>query len=327
MIIPLYDTTANQIADELVAVRREGGAVALTRVLTLLVPVGTGNPETAIQAANEASMEHPCRVIVLVERDPSGQPTLDAEIRVGRDAGASEVVVLRLRGSLVDQQASVITPLLLPDVPVVAWWPHRMPGRPAATALGALAVHRVTNAPRAPGSVLDRLTRLAQAYTPGDTDLGWTRITWWRAHLAAILDQAPFEAVTAVTIQGQPGPSEDLLAAWLGWRLRCPVQMTSLGESNGLVRVELHRLSGTVAIDRPSGSDVAVCSMPGRADQRFYLSRRQLAECLSEELRRLDEDRVYGEVVTQGLAWLSQPGHLSEISLDAQAGPTGQAEV
>jgi hypothetical protein len=32
---------------------------------------------------------------------------------------------------------------------------------------------------------------------------------------------------------------------------------------------------------------------------------RQLPECLAEELRRLDDDEVYGEVLTKGLARLT----------------------
>ena len=313
MIIPLYDTTAHEIADRLVTIRREGGAIALSRVLTLLVPVGAAAAEGVIAAANQASTEHPSRIIVLVERDPTGTPTLDAEIRVGGDAGASEVIVLRLRGSLIDQQDNLITPLLLPDVPIVTWWPDRLPTSPRATPLGALANHRVTDATMASGSLVSRLQSLRLGYTPGDTDLAWTRVTRWRAHLAAIYDLAPHEPVTHVVIGGQAGhPSLDLLAAWLGWKLGCPVTMARRGTRGGLTRVELHRPGGVAVIDRPRGSDEATLVIPGRADQRLHLSVPTLGDCLSEELRRLDEDRVYGDVITRGLDWLAEPGHFED---------------
>ena len=314
MIIPLYDTTANAIADKLVAIRREGGVVALSRVLTLLVPVGAGQAEQAIAAANEASMEHPCRVIVLVERDAKGEPTLDAEIRIGGDAGASEVVVLRLRGPLVDQLDSLVTPLLLPDVPVVTWWPDRLPVCPADMPLGALADHRVTDSRNATDSVDARLQRLRDGYRSGDVDLAWTCLTWWRAHLASLLDRPPFEPVTAVTITGRiDDPPAMLLAAWLGWKLGCGVTVVHQSQVDAMTRVVLHRTSGDLAIGRATGSNEAVVSVPGFADQRIRLGPRGLSDCLSEELRRLSEDTTYGDVVDKGLAWLAQPGHLMRV--------------
>jgi glucose-6-phosphate dehydrogenase assembly protein OpcA len=169
----------------------------------------------------------------------------------------------------------------------------------------------------ASGSLAERLQRLRQGYTRGDTDLAWTRITRWRAHLAAILDQPPFEPVTRVVIAGQENqPSVDLLAAWLGWKLRCPVQLIRQAHVGGLTRAELHRPSGVVAIDRPKGSQEATLIVPGSADQPFHLSLPTLADCLSEELRRLDEDRVYGEVIEQGLPWLAEAERRAEISGD-----------
>ena len=46
-----------------------------------------------------------------------GSNRLDAQIRVGGDAGASEVIVLRLYGPLAEHGDSVVVPLLLPDAP------------------------------------------------------------------------------------------------------------------------------------------------------------------------------------------------------------------
>ena len=314
MIIPLYDTTANAIAEKLVAIRREGGVIALSRVLTLLVPVGASHAEKAIAAANEASMEHPCRVIVLVERDAAGEPTLDAEIRIGGDAGASEVVVLRLRGSLVDQKNSLVTPLLLPDVPVVTWWPDRLPDCPLTAPLGMLADHRVTDSRTGADPLDERLRHLRQGYRPGDTDLAWTCLTWWRAHLASLLDRPPYEPVAAVTITGRrDDPSVELLAAWLGWKLGCGVTVVSQPQADAVTRVVLHRAAGDLAIGRAPGNAEAVLTVPGFADQRIRLGPRGLADCLSEELRRLGEDVTYGDVLDQGLAWLAEPGRVTRV--------------
>ena len=130
MIVDLPDTTTSAISKALVKVREEGGAVALGRVLTLVIASAGSTDEEAIVAANEASREHPMRVIVLSA--VAGEPRLDAEIRVGGDAGASEVVVLRASGEAGSDPESLVTGLLLPDAPVVVWWPGEAPTDPHA---------------------------------------------------------------------------------------------------------------------------------------------------------------------------------------------------
>ncbi|MGO1289348.1 MAG: glucose-6-phosphate dehydrogenase assembly protein OpcA, partial [Cellulosimicrobium funkei] len=119
MIIDLPDTTTNAVNKRLVRLRDEGGAIALGRVLTLVVIARESDVETSIEAANDASREHPCRVIVVAPSGRSATPHLDAQIRVGGDAGASEVVVLRTAGPLLEHADTLVMPLLLPDAPIV----------------------------------------------------------------------------------------------------------------------------------------------------------------------------------------------------------------
>ena len=57
-------------------------------------------------------------------------------------------------------------------------------------------------------------------HAAGDTDLAWTRLTHWRALLAAALDFPPHDAVTAASVTGETiSPSTDLMAGWLAGRL------------------------------------------------------------------------------------------------------------
>src|SRR6476659_5670213 len=114
MIVELPDTTTSQVSKTLVKIREEGGAVALGRVLTLVIATRPGAEEEAIEAANDASREHPMRVIVLMFGDRDAEPRLDAQIRVGGDAGASEVVVLQASGPAASNTESLVTGLLLP---------------------------------------------------------------------------------------------------------------------------------------------------------------------------------------------------------------------
>ncbi|WP_345750011.1 glucose-6-phosphate dehydrogenase assembly protein OpcA [Microbacterium rhizophilus] len=308
MIIDLPDTTVSKVARQLVDVREEGGAVALGRVLTLVIKSHRGFEEAAIEAANDASREHPMRVIVLVT-DPEGDARLDAQIRVGSDAGASEVIVLQAYGDAAGNESTLLTGLLLPDAPVVAWWPDEPPQRPGASALGRIAQRRITDTATAPYSS-DRLTHLESSYSPGDTDLAWTRLTRWREQLAAVLDQPPYEPVTAVAVRGaSTSPSTALLAAWLGLALDLPVDWQYEDPAvwdHGIHSVRLSRPSGDILLERQTES-LALLTQPGQPDHELHLPRRSLRECLAEELRRLDPDTLYGRVISEGWGRLTEP--------------------
>jgi glucose-6-phosphate dehydrogenase assembly protein OpcA len=247
------------------------------------------------------------RVIVLsTDRDdPEADPRLDAQIRVGGDAGASEVVVLRAYGPTATDQESLITGLLLPDAPVVAWWPGNAPANVSASPLGRMATRRITDA--AGDDPIRAIEHLAANYAPGDTDFAWTRLTLWRAQLAAVLDQPPYDPVTAVEVQGSAAsPSTLLLAAWLALQLKVEVTLTLDEDRNaGIQGVHLHRRSGVIRLERDA-SAVATLIQPGQPTHDIALPRRNLRDCLAEELRRLDPDDLYGEVIRKGVARLER---------------------
>lgn len=305
MIVDLPATTTSQISKALVKIREEGGAVALGRVLTLVIAAVHGHEEAAIEAANDASREHPMRVIVLSRSaDPSGEDArLDGEIRVGGDAGASEVVVLRAYGDAGNDEEGLVTSLLLPDAPVVVWWPTTHPADLGDSALGRIAQRRIADSAAA-ADPLASLAEIGAHYRPGDTDFAWTRLTLWRAQLAAVLDQPPYEPVTAVSVSGaSDSASTALLGAWLGSQLDVEVEVATTGPSHGssgIHGVALERASGRIVLER-NDPTVATLTQPGQPVHDISLPRRNLRDCLSEELRRLDPDDLFGEVVTHGL--------------------------
>jgi hypothetical protein len=100
------------------------GVTPLGRVLTLVVATCSGFEDEAIDAANEASCEHPCRIVVLADGGASDPNRLDAQIRMGADVGASEVIILRGYGEIAAEGESLVAGLLLPDAPIVVWWPR-----------------------------------------------------------------------------------------------------------------------------------------------------------------------------------------------------------
>ncbi len=302
MIVDLPSTTTSLVSKKLIQLREDVGAMALTRVLTLIVPTDEHEVESAVQIAMQASRQHPCRTIVLGAGNARGTTRLDAQIRVGGDAGASEVVVLRLFGALGAHGRSVVTPLLLADSPIVAWWPGEPPPDPAHDPVGAIARRRITDASRARTRPATTLGRLAAAYAPGDSDLAWSRITLWRGILAAALDQAPYESVHKVVVTGAPdSPSTDLLAGWLSRRLRCPVAVQRSADRSGIVSVQLERATGSIELTRPSDDNAATLTQPGSPVHRLALPHRSDAECLADELRRLDPDETYHEALVRGL--------------------------
>ena len=205
--------------------RETGGVVALGRVLTLVISTRPGHVEKALAAANLASREHPCRIIVLAAGDPQAPTRLDAQIRVGGDAGASDVVILKGQGANALESESLLGALLLPDAPIVVWWPHEAPQVPADSPLGRIAHRRITDSATGP-SARAALMSLRGSYRAGDTDLAWTRLTGWRIQLAAIFDELDPRSVHAVTVDGAvDSPSTILLAAWLTRCLGVPVTM------------------------------------------------------------------------------------------------------
>jgi glucose-6-phosphate dehydrogenase assembly protein OpcA len=314
VIIDIPSTTASAVGKRLVELRERHGAVTLGRVLTMVVVADDEHAEEAIESANHASHEHPCRIIAVIVGTSRGSTRLDAQIRVGGDAGASEVIVLRTFGPLTAHPESIVVPLLLPDAPVVAWWPTEAPHVPSTDPVGRLAQRRITDSASCKRPTVALLERVDD-YHPGDTDLAWTRLTIWRGVLAAALDQPPHEKVLSARVVGAPdNPSVDLLAGWLALMLRCPVTRTKATGTDGVYSVRLDRESGPVVIERP-GDEVATLSMPGRADRRVALPRRTLGDCLAEELRRLDADEVFGEVLERGLELQRETGKVTRTAV------------
>lgn len=296
MRIDLTETTSSAIAAALLDARRRSGSPAVGMVLTLVVVASEDDYEDALSAATEAAREHPCRILTVIRHEGRAKPRLDAEITVGGEAGLVERVVLRLAGRLGSHADSVVLPLLLPDTPVVVWWPGAAPADVAHTELGQLAQRRVTDAAATSRRGTANLLQRAANYHPGDTDFAWSRLTPWRTLLASTLDQYPGR-IRGGTIAGERGnPSADLLAVWLQHNLKVPVERV-VSRGPGITAASLDVPGGRISVHRPDGV-LATLSRPGDPDRHVALPRRSVSELLAEELRRLDPDDVYSETLT-----------------------------
>lgn len=311
MIIDLENTTISKVSKRIVQIREQGGVVALGRVLTLVIETDFKGIEPAIKAANDASREHPCRIIVLADDNTKSKKNarLDAQIRVGGDAGASEVIVLRAFGEAASDPESLVTGLLLPDAPVVAWWPGEAPANAADSAIGRIATRRITDA-ASQKDARAHFRNIAKTYSPGDSDFAWTRLTMLRTQLATMLDQPPYDKVLGAEIVGaSDSPSVDLLAAWLELKLgiKVKIERTTPAKSINVIKnIKLIRKSGDVEISRDV-LDKAVLKQPSQPTREISLPRRSLRDCLSEDLRRLDPDDLFGEIITKSFGSKSKP--------------------
>ena len=229
-MIELTDTNSSKIAAEFVQARTRAGSPAMGMVMTLIIVAPEEDAAEAMLAAKRASREHPSRVLGVILGDARGAAHVNAQVGSG-DGWGGETALIRLKGEVVKHAESVVLPLLLPDSPVAIWWPTAAAGRPGrrpARRAGPAADHRLGRASRAASP--RRCSRQCQAYAPGNTDLSWTRLTPWRALLAAALDQHPLKVTGAKVTAERVSPSADLLVAWLADRLKVDV---ARGNSDG----------------------------------------------------------------------------------------------
>lgn len=291
-MIELHDTNASQIAAEFVRARRGSGSPAMGMVMTLIIVVPEDDAMVAFDSARLASREHPARVLGVILGDGRGSGQVSAQVGIG-DGRIGETALIRLKGEVVRHASSVVLPLLLPDSPVAVWWPVDPPQDPAADPLGALAQRRITDSAAVTKGKTVALRHQCNAYAPGNTDLAWTRLTPWRAMLAAAMDQRPFSATRAHVAGERISPSADLMVAWLTNRLGVEVER-STSDGPGITEVTLDGQHETISLTRTDGK-TAMLSVTGAPDRHVALPRRPVAELLAEELRHLDEDEPYAE--------------------------------
>lgn len=295
MVIRLEDTSGGAVAAAIAAERHRLGSPATGMVLTMLILANEEFQADATAAAVSAAREHPMRILTLIPRPGRMEPSLDAEIAVGGDDGPGELAVLRLRGDLSNHGNSVAIPLLLSDTPVVAFWPTSPPDSPASDPIGKHAQMRITDSATSMDPEL-QLRRQLEGYSPGDVDLSWTRLTPWRSALAAAFDNVTPKINTIEIAAGANDPSALLLKSWLQLRLHCDAVIYQTPDSE-LLSVKLDTSHGSISLTRVDVHQ-AVLSKPGVPDATIGLPVRDLANLLSEELKYLNPDETYGEVLS-----------------------------
>lgn len=287
-MIRLENTDARQINETLFRLRKEGQA-ASGQVLTLVVDTVADEYEDAMREAQEAGQLHPSRILLAIRGMPGGD-VLNAVVH--QASTSTEVIAIELGGDIDQHAESVLLPLLLPELPVVIWWPKRCPDQPWDCDFRGLSSRLIVDSMALPDS-LDRVHRLAANHHPGITDLSWTRLTKWRAMLLASLDHTR-SPVTSAAVAGPATASRELIGAWLEMQLGVPVSYAPAhDEANpGLHSVQLFTVAGEIRLERVSPID-AVLVLPDQPVRPVALARRTIQDMLTEELLRLTGDEAF----------------------------------
>jgi glucose-6-phosphate dehydrogenase assembly protein OpcA len=277
-------TSVRDIERELSALRVDPGAETpyqRTSVMTHTAWV----PEEWVEAAEDVlhglAERHPSRTVVLFPQ-PDEDDGLDGEVEVGvYPAGegrqiCTETIRIRLKGARADAPASVVQPLLLPDLPAFLRWRGLPPfGAPYFDGLIDVVDRLVVDStewPDLPESYRG-LTEIFDRVVV--SDIAWARTSRWRPMLASLWPQ--IAGVQRIRVKGTAAQAH-LLAGWLRSRLGHPVAVEH-DPSDKLVGVELDGEPAPFPPgDPPSGADV-----------------------LSEELDTFGRDPIYEAAVRAAL--------------------------
>ena len=110
-------------------------------------------------------------------------------------------------------------------------------------------------------------------------------------------------SVYRTTPVGRTGQADflpmEMLCAWLRLKLGVPVETEFVPDAQAVTGVYLTREDGVISLERPY-EDQALISLPGQTPQEVSVPMRTIEDCLTEELRRIDPDEIYAEVINEG---------------------------
>jgi hypothetical protein len=279
------DVTVTEVENALASLRDAAASddhpPLRTSVMTHLAWVPSEWVDAASATLAGLGERHPSRTILLLP-EPQNADRLDADVALecfpleADRHVCSEVIRLRLCGRRAEAPASIVLPLLISDLPVFLRW-RGQPSfdSPEWTQLTGVADRLIVDSREWPdlheslGRLTDVFDRLAVS------DLAWARTFAWRRALAG--EWPGIREGRRIAVSG-PRADATLLWAWLRARL---------GNEIGLELEEGDELRGTRIDGRP-------ISAPGGDPL-------SPSDLLSEELERLERDRIYEDAVRAAL--------------------------
>jgi glucose-6-phosphate dehydrogenase assembly protein OpcA len=249
---------------------RRNGAPGLvrTRVATLVVVVADDEQaRKALAVVAALPGRNPSRCIVLVVRPEDTDPGVRAWARVvrrgGRGPGSPRLTGGHgLRDEVVveasiprNHLASVVLPLLLPDIPVFTWWPGDLPlGTELADELLSVTDRLIVDSTSFTDPIGGMVSFTEAAGSlPAPSDCVWGQLTPWRELLAGSFEGLPGgtapEHIEQVRIAAVHPTAGLLTAGWLAARLGWRVEQVEPGTGPG---------RGRAVFATPAGRQVSV---------------------------------------------------------------------
>lgn len=302
-------------------------AEARASVLNLVTVVESESRYRSIsKVLDELAVHHPSRTLVLLAQEERAALKLEASVVAEAHLAAghrvvTEQVLLHAHGAIAPHLASLVEPLLIPDLPVMLWWP----GRPEfenrlfvelSNVCDRLVVDSDDGFTTADlGRLLDVSRRRRRGCAIGD--FNWARLLPWRQLAAQFFDlpatRARLDGLHGVTVwYGADGPSIQalLLAGWVVSRMASvgiPVERVVRADPAvppGVGRLMLYcdgpDARSRFSITRLPGGRLSTEMRIGDEDvggRTVRLEHRSAADLLAIELTLPGHDRVYEEAL------------------------------
>jgi hypothetical protein len=271
------DVTVDEVERALAALRGGDHGVELrTSVMTHIAWVPPEWVDQARAAFAGLGERYPSRTILLLP-EPEEPDGLDAQVALrcfpaGADHVCTEVVELHLRGLRAEAPASIVAPLLLPDLPVFLRW-RGQPDCPSSELdqLVEVADRLIVDSTEWP-DLPEAYARFAGVFPrTAASDIAWARTGRWRSLLASLWPE--IARVERIRVRGTAAQAH-LLAGWLRSRLEQEIVL----EHEPAERLEGIDLDGEPAPFPPGNAPSS-------------------SELLSDELERYGRDPVYEAAV------------------------------
>jgi glucose-6-phosphate dehydrogenase assembly protein OpcA len=306
---------------ELRSAEAAGGAGVRTNILDLIAfcdSKQTADELTEIVA--ELPYSRPSRAIVALADPGPARLEWDARVfcleRRGADSlqHCSELVVLHT-GEGGAALPSLITSLLLPDLPVFLLW-RATPDFEGHTIdrMWPLATRVVADSTLQEGTLEALPLLLDRRPVREVTDLSWTKITAWRDAVARCFDTAEnarcLRLLQRIEIHhaGSSSAQARLMAGWIMSRIETRIDVALVAEeredmrSGSLTGVKLTCPSAEFEVERVD-EGIGRVRAPGIANHNVALRVPHIRELLAQELEIYERDEIFEEAVR----WVPQP--------------------